>query len=51
MLTASNSTPQKQYLIGISGEKQKSNDASRQEQARHEATVKNMHRLRALRLA
>jgi hypothetical protein len=27
------------------------NDALRQEQARHEAAVKNMHRLRALRLA
>jgi hypothetical protein len=26
------------------------NDALRQEQARHEAAVKNMHRLRALRL-
>ena len=27
------------------------NDALRQEQARHDAAVKNMHRLRALRLA
>jgi hypothetical protein len=27
------------------------NDALRQEQARHEAAVKNMHRLRTLRLA
>ena len=27
------------------------NDALRQEQARHDAGVKNMHRLRALRLA
>lgn len=27
------------------------NDALRQEQARHNAAVKNMHRLRALRLA
>ena len=27
------------------------NDALRQEQERHEAAVKNMHRLRALRLA
>jgi hypothetical protein len=27
------------------------NDAMRQEQARHEAAVKNMHRLRTLRLA
>jgi hypothetical protein len=27
------------------------NDALRQEQARHEAAIKNMHRLRALRLA
>jgi hypothetical protein len=27
------------------------NDALRQEQARYEAAVKNMHRLRALRLA
>jgi hypothetical protein len=27
------------------------NDALRQEEARHEAAVKNMHRLRALRLA
>jgi hypothetical protein len=26
------------------------NDALRQEQARHEAALKNMHRLRALRL-
>ena len=26
------------------------NDALRQEEARHEAAVKNMHRLRALRL-
>ena len=27
------------------------NDALRQEQARHKAAIKNMHRLRALRLA
>jgi hypothetical protein len=27
------------------------NDAMRQEQARHEAAVKNMHRLKTLRLA
>jgi hypothetical protein len=39
------------FLIAIKGEKPKSNEALKQESARREAAIKNMHRLRALRLA
>jgi len=46
----SNAKSQGLRLIGIKRREAEINDALRQEQARHEAAVKNMHRLRALRL-
>ena len=46
----SNAKSQGLCLIGIKRREAEINDALRQEQARHEAAVKNMHRLRALRL-